>query len=216
MNDNNYHTEIFISQRIKQLRRAKGLTQKEFADSLGIVQGYLSGIERGKKIPSYTLLMALCFVYGVSKEWLSGGKDADFAQALQPNEHFLSQVTGEIALLNSIEEGFPDKISEKSITGFIRLPDIPQGCFAILADGDYMAPTIRDGDLVIFKPGNNIDNRSIVLMTNRWGEVILRRYRKAGEEEYFSPENAAYAPFKANADTRIFGIVVDIWRKVKT
>ena len=216
MNDNNYHTEILISQRIKQLRRAKGLTQKEFADSLGIVQGYLSGIERGKKIPSYTLLMALCFVYGVSKEWLSGGKDADFAQALQPNEHFLSLVPGEIALLNTIEEGFPDKISEKSITGFIRLPDIPQGCFAILADGDYMAPTIRDGDLVIFKPGNNIDNRSIVLMTNRWGEVILRRYRKAGDEEYFSPENAAYAPFKANADTRIFGIVVDIWRKVKT
>ena len=88
MNDNNYHIEISVSQRIKQLRRAKGLTQKEFADSLGIVQGYLSGIERGKKIPSYTLLMALCFVYGVSKEWLSGGKDADFAQALQPNEHF--------------------------------------------------------------------------------------------------------------------------------
>jgi repressor LexA len=216
MNDNNYHIAILVSQRIKQLRLARGLTQKEFADSLGIVQGYLSGIERGKKIPSYTLLMALCFVYGVSKEWLFGGKDADFAETLQSNEHFLSQATGEIALLNTIEEGFPDKIREKTITGFIRLPDIHEGCFAIIADGDYMAPTIRDGDLVIFKPGNNVDNRSIVLMTNRWGEVILRRYRIAGDEEYFSPENTAYAPFKANADTKIFGVVVDIWRKVKT
>jgi len=215
MDNNNYHSEISISQRIKQLRMARGLTQKEFADSLGIVQGYLSGIERGKKIPSYTLLMGLCYVYGISKEWLFGGNDADFAESLQPNEHFLSQVSGGIALLNTIEEGFPDKITEKTITGFIRLPDIPKGCFAILADGDYMAPTIRDGDLVIFKPGNNIDNRSIVLMTNRWGELILRRYRITGEEEYFSPENAAYAPFKADADTRIFGIVVDIWRKVK-
>jgi transcriptional regulator with XRE-family HTH domain len=215
MNDNKYHAEISVSQRIKQLRMARGLTQKEFADSLGIVQGYLSGIERGKKIPSYTLLMALCYVYGVSKEWLFYGKDADFAKALQPNEQFSSQLTGGIALLNGIGEGFPDKINEKTITGLIRLPDIPEGCFAILADGDYMAPTIRDGDLVIFKPGNNVDNRRIVLMTNRWGEVILRRYRISGDEEFFSPENTAYAPFKADADTRIFGIVVDIWRKVK-
>ena len=215
MNDNNYHTEISISQRIKQLRMARGLTQKAFADSLGIVQGYLSGIERGKKIPSYTLLMALCHVYGISKERLMGGNDADFAEALHQNEHLLSLSTEEITLLKSIGEGFPDKISEKTITGFIRLPDIPEGCFAILADGDYMAPTIRDGDLVIFKPGDNIDNRSIVLMSNRWGEVILRRYRIAGDEEYYSPENTAYAPFKADADTRIFGIVVDIWRKLK-
>jgi len=216
MNDNYYHPEILVSQRIKQLRLARDLTQKEFADSLGIVQGYLSGIERGKKIPSFTLLMALCFVYGVSKEWLFGDKDADFAETLPSKEQFLSQATGEIALLNTIEEGFPDKIREMTITGFIRLPDIHEGCFAIIADGDYMAPTIRDGDLVIFKPGKNVDNRSIVLMTNRWGEMILRRYRIAGDEEYFSPENTAYAPFKANADTRIFGIVVDIWRKVKT
>lgn len=215
MNDNNYHSEIQVSQRIKQLRIARGFTQKVFADSLGIVQGYLSGIERGKKIPSDTLLMALCYVYGVSKEWLLEGNDADFAEPLQSKEHFLSQVTGGIALLNSIGFDFPDKISEKTITGFIRLPDIPEGCFAILADGDYMAPTIRDGDLVIFKPGENIDNRSIVLMTNRWGEVILRRYRITGDEEYFSPENTVYAPFKAHADTRIFGTVVEIWRKVK-
>jgi transcriptional regulator with XRE-family HTH domain len=215
MNDKYYHTEISVAQRIKQLRLARGLTQKEFADSLGIVQGYLSGIERGNKIPSFTLLMALCFVYGVSKDWLFGRNGADFAEALQLKEHFLSPLTGEIALLNSIGEGFPDKISEKTISGFIRLPDIPEGCFAILADGDYMAPTVRDGDLTIFRPGNNIVNRSIVLMANRWGEVILRRYRMTGDEEYFSSDNTAYAPFKAAADTRIFGVVVDIWRKVK-
>jgi len=216
MADNIYHSEIIVSQRIRQLRLARGLTQKEFADSLGIVQGYLSGIERGKKIPSITLLMALCYVYEVNKEWLFGGKDAEIAEIMQPKEHFLSRVTGEIPLLKSIGDGFPDQVSPIMISGFIRLPDIPEGCFAILAEGDFMAPTIRDGDLVIFKPGKDIDNRSIVLMTNKWGEVILRRYRIAGDEEYFSPENTAYAPFKADAETRIYGIVVDIWRKVKT
>lgn len=215
MTDNMNHSEISVSQRIKQLRQARGLTQKEFADSLGIVQGYLSGIERGKKIPSYTLLMALCHVYNISSEWLFGGKNADFAETAWSQEHFLSHAAGEIPLLNGIEESFPDKISDKMISGFISLPNAPKGCFAIIAEGDFMAPTIRDGDLVIFMPGNDIDNRSIVLMTNKWGELILRRYRKTGGEEFFSPENTAYAPFKADADTRIFGTVVDIWRRIK-
>ena len=77
------------------------------------------------------------------------------------------------------------------------------------------SPVIRDGDLVLFKPGGECGNRSIVLMTNKWGEVILRRYRVAGNEVYFSPENTAYAPFKADANTKIFGTVIDIWRRVK-
>src|SRR6266480_1976283 len=174
MTTDNYHSEISVSHRIKQLRLAKGLTQKAFAASLGIVQGYLSGIERGKKIPSHTLLMALCHIYGVREEWLAGGNDAKFAET-QPNDHFSAGI----------------------------------------ADGDFMAPTIRDGDLVIFKPGKAIGNRSIVLLNNRWGEAILRRCRVKGDEVYYSAENSVYAPFKADANTIILGTVVNIWRKVK-
>jgi SOS-response transcriptional repressor LexA len=68
---------------------------------------------------------------------------------------------------------------------------------------------------LIFKPGGDIDNRSNVLMNNKWGEVIVRRCRIKGDEVYFSPENSAYAPFQADTNTRFFGTVVDIWRKVK-
>lgn len=64
MSDSKHHQEILITQRIKQLRLAKGLTQKAFSDSLGIVQGYLSSIERGLKIPSHILLMALPHLRG--------------------------------------------------------------------------------------------------------------------------------------------------------
>jgi repressor LexA len=210
-----YHSEISVSHRIKQLRLAKGLTQKAFAASLGIVQGYLSGIERGKKIPSHTLLMALCHIYGVRAEWLSGGNGAKFAEMTQPDDHFSAGMATGIPLLKSIPEGFPDQLGSEDICGEISLPDIHGGCFAIIADGDFMAPTIRDGDLVIFKPGKAIANRSIILLNNKWGEAILRRCRVKGDEVYFSAENSVYAPFKADANTRILGSVVDIWRKVK-
>ena len=36
-------------------RKISGLTQKEFGKKLGIVQGYLSDIENGRKVPSKTL-----------------------------------------------------------------------------------------------------------------------------------------------------------------
>ena len=36
-------------------RKISGFTQKEFGKKLGIVQGYLSDIENGRKVPSKTL-----------------------------------------------------------------------------------------------------------------------------------------------------------------
>jgi repressor LexA len=215
MNNRSNYSEIYVAQRIKQLRLAKKLTQKAFAVSLGIVQGYLSGIEQGKKIPSYTLLMAICHIHGVTEEWLFGGTDGEPAEKPQPREVVPERKEVGIPLLNSIPLDFPAGFSERLVTDIILLPGNHEGCFATIAAGDFMAPTIRDGDLVIFKPGGEVGNRSIVLMTNKWGEVILRRYRIAGNEAYFSPENTAYAPFKADANTKIFGTVIDIWRRVK-
>jgi len=215
MNNNLNYSEIFVAQRIKQLRLAKKLTQKAFAVSLGIVQGYLSGIEQGKKIPSYTLLMAICHIHGVTEEWLFGGTNGEPLVKPQQREVVAESKLGRIPLLNSIPLDFPDGVSEELIADFIQLPGNHEGCFATVAVGDFMAPTIRDGDLVLFKPGGEYGNRSIVLMTNKWGEVILRRYRVAGNEVYFSPENTAYSPFKADANTKIFGTVIDIWRRVK-
>jgi len=210
-----YHSEILLSHRIKQLRQARGLTQKAFADSLGIVQGYLSGIERGQKIPSHTLLMAICHVYGVQEEWLCGGNGATSGEMTPSNPGCMAGTAAGIPLLKGIPEGFPARFAKENVSCNICLPDITDGCFAIIAEGDFMAPTIRDGDLVIFKPGGAIENRSIVLVFNKWEEAILRRCRVKGGDVYFSAENSTYAPFKANADTRILGTVVDIWRKVK-
>ena len=210
-----YSSEIIIAERIKQLRLASGLSQKAFAESLGIVQGYLSSIERGRKIPSQTFLIALCHVCGVTEEWLFGEPGRKEGGVPLKKGSPASGGTGKIPLLKNIPQDFPDGVREEDISTHLSLPDTPEGCYAIIAEGDFMAPTIRDGDLVIFKPGGDIGNRSIVFLNNKWGEVILRRCRTRGGETYFSPENSTYSPFKLDADTRIFGTVANVWRKVK-
>lgn len=207
----NNNSVITLSGRIRQLRQAKGLSQKEFADSLGIVQGYLSCIERGKKIPSQTLLMALCHVCGVTEGWLFGG-----GEGKRPGSALPPAVREDaIPLLKTVSQRFPDEVGHEDIADYVSLPGIREGSFAIVAEGDFMAPTIRHGDLVIFRPGSGLINKSIVLLNNKWGEVILRRCRMTETGTWFSAENAAYTPFNLDPNTRIFGTVTDVWRKVK-
>lgn len=43
---------MFIGQRIKELRRAGGLSQESLAERMGISSKYLSSIERGKENPT--------------------------------------------------------------------------------------------------------------------------------------------------------------------
>ncbi|RNC66033.1 MAG: XRE family transcriptional regulator [Desulfuromonadales bacterium] len=208
-------SDTSLGRRIKGIRQGRGLTQKEFADSLGIVQGFLSGIERGKKTPSDTLLIALCTLYGIRMEWLTSGVGEMLQASRQSGPSAASPVGGGIPVLARIPQEFPDNVGTEDILYHVTLPNLPAECFALVAYGDFMAPTIRDGDLVFFRPGEAEENGAIVLVTNRWGEPILRRYRVRDGEVFCSPDNATYATFKPAPETRVIGTVVDVWRKVR-
>ncbi len=204
-----------VGRRIKEIRLNKGLTQKEFADSLGLVQGFLSGIEREKKTPSDTLLIALCNLYEINPSWLASGEGEMYRTQRRAGQ-LPSAPGGEgIPVLERIGTDFPRQVGEDEIRDRVALPGVAEGCYAIVAYGDFMAPTIRDGDLVIFMPGGEPENGSVVLVTNRWGEAILRRYRVRNGDVVYSPDNATYSPFTPAPETRIIGTVTEVWRKVK-
>ena len=201
-----YNTET--GARFRQARVALGLTQKAFAASIGIVQGFLSGIETGRKRPSDTLLIALSHTHGINPGWLKHGRGETFkvpALANTPTEV-------RAPLLDVIPENFQHAGGE--IRGYVSFPGLPAGCYAIVCYGDFMAPTVRDGDLVIFKPDGEKKSGDLILANNRWGEPILRRYRLKDETVFFAPDNPAYAPFRPDSDTRIIGTVVEVWRKM--
>jgi repressor LexA len=214
MQDNTCSPDISVGPRIKEIRLAKGLTQKEFADSLGIVQGFLSSLERGKKVPSDTLLIALCHLYEINPEWMQSGTGKMLKSSPRdkaPN----SLVVTRTPLLRHISKGFPNEVTDEDVFDYVSLPHVPEGCYALITYGDFMAPTIRDGDLVIFRPGGEVQNRDIVLVRNRWEEVIIRRYRLKEDELYFAPDNPSYSPFRPDPNTSIIGKVIDVWRKMR-
>lgn len=62
-----------VGRRIRELR-GFDITQEEFAKRIGVSQGYLSSIERGKKEVGAEILLRISREFGRSLEWLLTGE----------------------------------------------------------------------------------------------------------------------------------------------
>jgi len=63
-----------IATRIKLVREAANLTQRAFAEGLGVNFGHISKIERSLAEPSNQLIKAISAIYGIEEAWLRTGK----------------------------------------------------------------------------------------------------------------------------------------------
>jgi len=57
-----------VALNLQRLRREKGLSQEELADLAHIHQTYLSGVERGKRNPTVTVLQRIAKALGADVE----------------------------------------------------------------------------------------------------------------------------------------------------
>jgi len=64
---------ITMGERFKSVRKHAKMTQKDFAESLGITQTTISGIEKNAANASTTLIKLVCLKYNIDEEWLSNG-----------------------------------------------------------------------------------------------------------------------------------------------
>ena len=67
--------EVLFNERLVELRKEKGATQKEVADAIGVARSTYQGYENGKREPSIQIIKALCKYYDVSADYLIGLED---------------------------------------------------------------------------------------------------------------------------------------------
>lgn len=70
---NNNEIMLTIGQRVKYIRKLNKLSQKNFAEILGISQAHISNIEKGADNPSLTLVKFICSKYFINESWLLKG-----------------------------------------------------------------------------------------------------------------------------------------------
>ena len=64
-----------MNEKLKQLRKEKGLSQKNVADAIGVTLSAYSNYEQGIREPSYSILINICKFFGVTSDYLLGLED---------------------------------------------------------------------------------------------------------------------------------------------
>ena len=66
---------VDFSQRLKQLRKDKYLTQAQVADRIGVTSSMVSSYETDIRLPSYTVMLRIADLFGVSVDYLLGRQE---------------------------------------------------------------------------------------------------------------------------------------------
>lgn len=70
-----------VNQRVKEVRKALGLSGVKFGTPLGVQRNAISQIETGKNNVSEQMIKAICREYHVNEEWLRAGEGTMFEES---------------------------------------------------------------------------------------------------------------------------------------
>lgn len=108
-----------MQERIKTLRKTLGLTQKQFAEKIGVKQNTVAQYEIGRNIPTDMAINLICREFGVNEIWLRTGVGDPFQKKERAQE--MTELFAD--LMNDRPESFRTRL----ITALLRFsPDGPE------------------------------------------------------------------------------------------
>jgi len=234
MSRKKFNTDINL--RIKMVREQKSLTQQQVAEQLGIAQGFLSELERGRYKPRKPLLLAISYLYKINYEWLITGKgekeedekplilrepETKYNESSIPKDEFVyvPQVSSRISagvgsVLNTMIE---IKIAFRR--DWIQRKGNPENMSLIRATGDSMEPTLKSGDIVLIDHSrNNVDPHGGIYAIVVDGEVMIKRLQilYPSKKIKLISDNAKYESTDVDSDhLKISGKVIWYGRELE-
>lgn len=172
-------------------RTALGLTQLEIANKVGVSEATISRWESGTianmrrdRIKLYAEALQ------TTPSFIMDGCSTDSSPAppgFQPMpEMELVPLVGRIACGEPIT-------AEENVERMVSVPAEWHATFTLTCEGDSMAPSIQDGDLVAIRKQPNVEQGQIAAV-RIGGEATLKRVYKSPDRLVLQPENTAYAP----------------------
>lgn len=210
-----------IGERIRLIRKLLGLTQKEMGEKIGRSWKTINRWEAGEREIPDTALKLISQVFGVSYEWLKEGKGEMWERKVLVKE--LKERTEEL-----LESFTQIPVVWRSRTGYMEVAGwrlvsnetiLKGGQLAVQVKGDSMEPSLRDGDLVVFKlytgDGSDIPSGKIVIVRDRNGELLVRRLVRIEGVMMLVPDNPKYPPLQPSADLQIVGVAVEAIKRME-
>lgn len=181
-----------LSSKLKQLRKAKKVTQEELAQAIGVERSTVGKYETGV-CPSPDILVSIADFFETTVDDLLG-RDVP-PDTLPPFDNIFRIEKKKFPLLGDIACGTPIYADEDHESYIMADADIVAD-FCLRAKGDSMTGArIRDGDIVFVRESPIVNNGEIAAVIIG-DEATLKRVYYSPEKSklILSPENPKYAP----------------------
>lgn len=204
--------------RLRELRRAKGLTQEDIAQLLQVQKAAICKYETGRVAIPQDALVVLCDFFGVSADSMLCREQPAQVAPLFKAPAGLSSLFRPVAdtvgvpLVGRVHAGLP-MLAAENITEYVPVPaaEVQAGeYFYMEVEGDCMVGAcIPEGALVLVRLQDRVENGQIAVV--RLGdEVLLRKVKWMNGQLVLIPSNTRYEPIiVAGGDVQIIGRVVE-------
>lgn len=170
--------------RLRELRRAAGLSQKDLADRLFVNQTAVSQWERGVTTPNRTTLQQLCEMFNVPSDELLGIQTKPHPRGVK------------IPVLGKVQAGIP----MEAIEYILDYEEISEDLaatgefFALQIRGQSMEPRFTEGDVVIVRQQQTIETGEIAVVLVDGDDATIKKIKKMDDGIALIPTNPAFEP----------------------
>ena len=198
--------------RLIELRQAKGFTMKETAVKLGMPYTTYVSYEKGDREPNSEILIKLADFYNTTVDYILGVND-------NPLHESSSGVI--IPVLGYVKAGIP----MTAIENIIDSEEISQEqartgeFFGLQIKGDSMEPRITEGDVVIVRKQETVENGEIAVVLINGDDATVKKFYKTDAGIKLVSTNPTYDPFFFTPDevnslpVSVIGKVVELRAK---
>lgn len=184
--------------RLKELRKARGLLQRDIAKHLQVAVSTYSYWEQGTYEPDTQALNELADFFGVTVDYLLGRTDerGKSDKSIYDISGISPIATQRIPMLGNVACGEPIYADEDRESYVLAGTDI-NADFCLIAQGDSMTGArIMDGDIVFCRRQSMVDNGEIAVVLIG-DEATLKRvfYYPEKKKLVLQAENPKYEPF---------------------
>lgn len=180
-----------FAQRLKELRKRRGVSQASLAGLLGVTQQAVGKWESGRATPDPQTIARIAAYFAVSADQLIGcGAPSAAAGARTlggPREY-------SIPIIGTVRAGYGALAFEEDCGEEYACVKDPDNYFYLLVKGDSMEPRISDGDLALVRRQPTLDNGDLGVVVFGDGEGTLKKFVRRGGAVILQPFNPAYTP----------------------
>lgn len=202
-----------ISYRVKLAREIKKMSQVQLAKAVGISQGTLSDLERGKNRSSLELTK-IADVLGVSAIWLSEGRgemsDRSGSNVININQDKLVPAQKTVPLLDwgdvtkFLLQG--DEFVNHEVA-LIATHLTLEGGFALNVQGDNMEPDFKAGETIIVDQHFKYESGDFVIVIEDKTKPTFKQIINDGSDWLLKPTNPRYPITTLRVDQKVIGVI---------